>query len=139
MWIRLKKPFALVYPPRIELADSIHSIGTPRARELVADGVAEPTEPLDPEQDDLERLRQKVRDRQGGRPLWDEPQATQSSRAASRAKKRAAAVAAVVTAFNLECRQRKAKQRDASGEAPKSQSPVALLVGTGKRARNRHC
>ena len=47
--------------------------GNPPRRKSALTG----TEPLDPEQDDVERLRQKARDRQGGKPLWDDPQPSQ--------------------------------------------------------------
>ena len=51
MWIRLKKPYAVFYPPRLEPAGSVHSVGGPRGVSLVAAGIAEVTaEP--PERDD---------------------------------------------------------------------------------------
>jgi hypothetical protein len=43
MWIKLLRPYAVFYPPRVESAGSIHSIGTPRGASMVAAGIAEET------------------------------------------------------------------------------------------------
>lgn len=64
MWIRLKKSYALVYPPRVEPAGSVHSVGGPRGAELIRRGIAEETtEP--PEQDVTAR---NVRNKRGAQP-----------------------------------------------------------------------
>lgn len=43
MWIRLKEPYAFFYPPRVEPAGSVVSIGGPGGAQLVAAGIAEET------------------------------------------------------------------------------------------------
>jgi hypothetical protein len=94
MWIKLLQAHPVFYPSRSESVGSVHSIGDPKGRALVAAGVAEKSEPLDPEQDDIERVRQKARDRQGGRPLWDNPK----NKLQAKRRDRGAAVAALLKA-----------------------------------------
>jgi hypothetical protein len=42
MWIKLLRPHAVFYPPRVEPAGSIVSVGGPKGAGLVAAGIAEP-------------------------------------------------------------------------------------------------
>jgi hypothetical protein len=126
----LLKPYAVFYPPRAESvrkhAFDRHSEG----QQLVAAGVAEPSEPLDPEQDDLERVRQKARERQRGRPLWDDPVNK------LRVKRDRAAVVAALLKADKE-RRSTLRRKSALPDARKSkaQTPVALLVGAGDSRR----
>ena len=74
--------------------------------ELVAARIAEP---LNPAQDDIEALRQKARDAQGGRPLWDDdPQAMQANRTA----RRTAAVAMLLKAAAAQTRHSTRRKKD---------------------------
>ena len=104
MWIKLLQACPVFF--RTEPVGTVISIGNPRGKELIAAGIAEPSsEPLDRERDNLERVRQ------GAHPLRDEPRPKPGTETvqvqASRAAKRAAAVAALVNAGQL----RRSKRR----------------------------
>jgi|AmaraimetP72IA01_FD_contig_51_4350710_length_551_multi_5_in_0_out_0_1 hypothetical protein len=47
MYIRLLQARSIFYPPRVEPAGSVHSIGDPRGAQLIAAGLAEPAVPPD--------------------------------------------------------------------------------------------
>jgi hypothetical protein len=93
MWIKLLRPHALFY--RVEPAGSVHSFGTPLAKQLVVEGKAiEVVCPGSGDPDDIAGLRERFRKANG--PLWDEcersgAQPTFSPQAAKTIRKDAAA------------------------------------------------